>query len=694
MASGSNRKDNPGQTATEIGLPEYSIAFFMRLFGVVVLAFLPFFLYGLLCLFLIFHTLAFAITSFPQGSESPLLSIVYGPVLIALILVLVGLIRPFFITRPNELTHELSPEEYKNFYTFCNSLGKRLNVDPVKRVLVTTDVIVDVYYETPQDFFKRRLSMKIGLPLIPILSLKEFASLYFHEISRYHNDKIRWGYLAIRFLNSWCRIVIHNEDYLASKVEVAVERFNWLRIPLLPLIFSFELVNGLFGVLLNLLEGVTRSTTDEIEFLADQVQANVGGVALFDHLLKHLVHIDQASQRALEQVLAGENVPRNMAELIDMHFKKNTVKTDQFIELALAERFNSWYFLPLPNTRTRRLRQLSTEDNLTFDGDLKFLLKNTQAIGEGLSNAYYQLHDIHASNSVNDSEGVDERTVPMSFPKEEQVLKRFTSGLYRRDLVWEFPQADKFSVLPQDKVIPFLNKLVVTIRQSLPDLTKYMQFADEYNKQCAKFHYAQWLIKDGGQHRVAPEEVEKIKLYKQDFEKQFEGKKEAYRKSYGVRVAAATALGKENKAYPSALKLIKMLSLMGQVQDNVNDTAIKVSTLEKLIERRNEGDNAHQNTIARLTKMVLKVIEGMERVMGQLPKNLLGKDVDIMEYALDLGLLNGVDYEKRVIDRFYEMLKYYGGFNTAISARLAQFVEMVEKTKDIESVVTTSINKN
>ncbi|MFL0805254.1 MAG: hypothetical protein K6L81_16190 [Agarilytica sp.] len=678
----------------EFVLPSYPKAYHIRLWAVVAALTLPVFAYCLVILFFFYYAVVALINFFPfsEGGMSSFSLFMYLVLLFVLASLMLGLLRPFFSGRGGGQFIALDPQSQSNIYVFSNFLADKLNVDPIKEIAIGNSVVIAAGYKDIFAFKNRRVSLEIGLPLIPTLSASEFCSLLVHELARYSYGKSRVANFAIRMLYEWFYRIANGEDVWFCRAQDIASSNKLYSAASFTFLLATKAVNALFEVFLNLADLIARNSIAESEYNADAIASNILGSDEFDHLLKHLVQIDQAFHFAVEESLSGDSVPENIADLILSIYEKNPIQTDQFIEMVPADNFNSWYFLPPPNARTRRVKKLKVSAKFSSSRSLENLFVDPDLLGKALSSLLYDQSGVEATKHAVKSE-VDERKSSILLPKEEAILKRFSSGLFRRDIVWEFPQADKFSSLPEENIVPFLNKLVLTIRHNLPDLTKYMELLGDYEKQVIRLHFAQWLIKDGSKKRPDADEIDELKFNVKEFDRKFSGKKAQYRKSYGVRVSAAVALGKESKAYGSATKLIKMLSALSALQDSISESKTKSSTLEKLIARRAEGDDFHQKTISRLTRMVLKVVEDMEKVLVRIPEALLQDRIDIHVGRLDLDTLNGEDYEREVADRFFELVRYYDAYNIAISAKLAQFVEMVEGKQDIESVVVANLHR-
>ncbi len=625
-----------------------------------------------------------------SGSANSFYICAYILVVVLFTVVSLCLLRPFFLRKNVAASVELSKEQEGLIYKFVNQVAAAFGVSGVERIVINNDVAVDVSFDSVSEFFKGRLTLSVGLPLIPIISKSEFCSLLTHELSYYRLTKVRRAYSVIRYLRGWLYRISHNHDGWYDCLETIAEKIGMFRFLCVPGFLVLGLTNRTFQLFLEWTEWITNSAVNESAYYADQVQANILGSESFDQLLKHLVRIDQAYQLATEEILTASEAPENIADAIALAYQKNTIQANQFIEMERSEFYNSWHLLPAPNKRTKRIKKCSIRSIYVDDETLASLFVDVEVIGVAVSAKFYEFYDVAGNLKKADKTSFD-RKVSIMLPEEEAMLKRFTSGLFRRDIAWGFPQADKFSALPMEKIIPFSNKLVGSIRRSLPELTRYMELLDDYDRQQVRLHYAQWLIKDGSKKRIGGDEIDELKFNKKEFERKFSGKKELYRKSYGVRVAAAVAMGKTSKAYASAVKLIQLLIRLGGLQDTINEAKIKCVTLEKLIVRRTAGDDIHQKTISRLTRMMLKMVEDLEIVLVRMPTNLIPNGIEMHEGRLDLDQLNGEDYEILVSDRFFELVRYYEAFNTVISAKLAQFVEMVERRQGIESVVVAAI---
>ncbi len=670
-------------------VPEFSKQARIKLAVAMVLSLVPIVLYIVFLVVLLVVALYLAVRFFPDLIESPnsFFITLYVITLAVFLTVFFSLMRPIFFRPVDTVLKTSLSEEEPALYAFVNTFSALMSVDAVQRVQVSMDVALDVSYPTWRSLRDGRLTLKLGLPLIATLSLNEFAALLVHQLAPYQNADIKTRFSLIRGIRAWLYGAVHNEDAFTSWLDKWSEKSALLGKLLAPARLGTAVVNQLFQGGLNVVEVVSGGAVEQVQFYADEMQAQVCGSAYFDVLLKRLVAVDQAYHGVSEAALSEAYLPPNFADAIAEKCMQSTAPGDQFIEMARSDYFDNWHMLPPPNVRTRRIAQFDYAPRQPFQGVLKELFSDVSSLGAELTLLFYQKHQLSFNRQSEPQKIIAKGPHCIALPKEDAVLKRITSGLFRRDIVWEFPQADKFSHVPEEKITPFLNKLVVSIRHSLPDLNRYKELVDDYDKYMARLHLAKWLIKDGSRQRPTAEEVAELHSYKKDFEKAFSGKREFYRKSYGVRVAAAVALGKSSKAYGSAIKLIQFMSRLAMIQDSVYETKTKGATLASLLARQAAGDTVHQNTISRLTRMVLKQVADIEKVLDGLPCNFLPEGLDVDENRLDLECLNGADYERQVLERFQELVNYYEAYNTVMSAKLGQFVEMVERKKGIESVV-------
>ncbi|WP_086930019.1 hypothetical protein [Agarilytica rhodophyticola] len=605
---------------------------------------------------------------------------------------LIFLLRPFIQKAYNKPFLELSEKNYHDFFSVIDKLSSTLHIDPIKKVYVSTDVVVDVYYKSIKDYKNKVLSLEVGLPLLTNVSSLELLSFISRECSFYSESKNSQYYLILRSIRSWCYRIAYNEDPWLLKIEAIGEKLTLLRFLFIPVYFASSFTNKVFQLFLNIVKALSGSVLDKMNYKADSYQAHLLGSDELNQLLKKLVRIDQAYHSALEKILSEGNAPANMSSLISSVYDQTTIQKEQFIEMTLSEFFSSWHMLPPPSSRTREITKLAIDSNITFSQPISFLFENIEDISTAVTTLFYKQHGIQGkveNENKGDSRKKHEQQ-PVVMAKNEEILRKFSSGLYRRDIVWDTAEVDKFSKLDESKITPFLNKVVVSIRHSLPEFNRCIELLSDHQKNMSQYHFYHWLIKDGSGKRPQIEVIENLKSTIDGFNTKYKDSIPTYRKFYGIRVVAGIALGRNHQAHSRALMLLKMLAKLSELQNTVADSKIKCGTLEQLIERREQGDTFHQKTISRLTRMILKTVEKTESVIAHFPSSLLEPHitVDINANKLQLEQLNGADYERLVIRRFYELVRYFEAYNTAISAKIALFVEMVERKQKIESVVT------
>lgn len=691
---GSKEKSLAGAFRGEITVPEPEGV--VKLYVLVFLSCLPIFFYAVFLILAcgIFLKTALRFLLVVLEAQAAFYTFAYC---VALVLIGGGLAlfcRPLFTLRRDLDDVKLDRDVEHGLYALANTLSARLGVEQVADIYVTTDVVVDASYGSLRAFKERSLSLRLGLPLLVTLKANEIASLIARAFTHYSHPKVRVIYYLLRNIRQWLYVNVHRHDPFLERLEAFSENYRVLATITLPIRVGIYFVDKIFAGFLALVESLSQQATYEIEFIADEVQAQIIGSRNFDRSLKHLVQVDQAYHYAFEKMLSQESLPANMSDLIHALYVKSPEPSNQFIEMAMSEQFNGWHLLPTPSSRTRRIANLNYEPLFHLDKPIEDLCTDLDAIGVNLTKGFYQVHDIQ-SDAAAPPAILDERNRPLPLPAEMAILKKYSSGLFRRDVVWQLPQDGKLASLPEDRIIPFLNKVVVSVRHSLPEFNACIGLLDDYNKHLAQYHFYQWLIKDGSKNRPDADAIDNAQYVIKEFETKHGRTIESYCKSYGVRVAAAVELGRESKAYRSAKTLMAMLSRLSALQLEVRDAKIKCATLEKLLARRAEGDVFHQKTISRLTRMVLKTVENIEAGIGNFSPSLLAQanPINVLQTRLRLEELNGEDYERMVADRFHELVKYYEAFNTGISAKLAQFVGMVERKKAIETVAKVSFEE-
>ncbi len=615
------------------------------------------------------------------------------------VLVLGGLIflfaRPLFTSRIKNNCAIVGADREPNLYAYVNSISRRLSVESVSHIRISPEVVVDAEYESIKDYKEKRLSLTLGLPLLATLKTHELTALISHEFAHYANPKVRHLYFVERWLLHRLYDLAHRDDQLLVKIEDLVDKFGFLNPVFTPIRLVLQFVAGICAQIHSMVESISKDMMFDIGFMADDYQAQVIGSRNFDALLKRLVRIDQAYHFACEKMLSGLKKPRDMADLIATLYEQNPLPSNQYIEMALSEAFTSWHMLPTPSSRTRRMLEKEIEPIYSLQVDVKKLFTGLNALGEQLTKEFYEANAIESKGfdeAKNQVKQGSNRNIPLL--SEEKVLKVYSSGLFRRDMVWSIPLDNKLEALPEERLIPFLNKVVLGIRHSLPEFNKCFDLTEEYQRHVLSLHFYQWLVKNGSKNRPSVESLDDARIFVKEFEEKFGKTFDAYCKSYGVRVSAAVELGKEAKAYKSAKSLLRILAGLAQIQAQVRDAKIKTSTMEKLLKRREDGEREHQQTITRFTRMVFKVVQAMDGAMTKVPANLLAEEFrfDIAQNRLKEELLNGKDYELNVLARFNELIRYYEAYNVVLSAKLAQFVGLVERKRNIEPVAKVTLS--
>lgn len=608
---------------------------------------------------------------------------------------LVLLSRPMWPVKVQRPSIQLEKGQAPELFDYVSGILQSLAGLTLDSINVTMDVATDMYFSTVTAYREKRVTVDIGAPLLELLSKQELTALLIHETCRYHKPGLAKRYIVIRLLRAHYDALANRGEDPSRHTE---QRRAIARRLMAPVVVFDKFVGHLAAGVSGFAESSTQSAIHEVAFLADSAQVKFSGGDQFAELLNKLARIDQAFHLTLEEEMKRERASPLFASHLGKIFHENPLKTAHFVEMAPSEHFNGWRMLPSPHERMHRIKSLEnpvdvSDANTSTESHL--LVKEWVPDLRTVDNAVTQMFFADYGMEVEDLEkegDTKESQSKLAQQHDEAICKKFTSGLFRKDLIWDVPPVSKFTNLPPEKIIPFLNKVVISIRHKLPELTQYVSLRHEYQRLIEQQHLFHWLIKDGSKLRPPAETIDELRFTVKDFEEKHLPNKNAYRKSYGTRVSAAIALGRSNRAYRSADQLVSILSRLSDLQEVVDEAKVKCATINKLVARRKEVGDIHDATIVRLTKMVLKVVEGLELRLSRIPPSIAGECAEVIQRVLDTKAKDVV-LETRVPERFAELLKCYEVCNTAISAKLALFVSMVEKKQAIETVTVARPTK-
>ena len=721
--------------------PSIPATYALRLCLTAILVLLPAILYLLVAGTIIYYILYYAISMFPliDGNMGTLHLMLYLVFLILGVPIVLFLLRPFFRCKPKVASIELLIEDQPRLYYFANSISRKLAANKVEHIRLTNEVIVEAAYCSCRDVLGNRLTLTIGIPLISAVNTDQLAALIAHELSHFRQSKLSRCYFLIRFIRSWFYRVINNEDAwekrayefssqyvcsLGNIVVVPIRFFSTLinkltkrgsgkahakleglsttdkkcdvsivKIIMPPVRLGVGVVHGIFSLANNFVEQISRKVASEAEYIADHYQGNIIGSENFSPLIKRLARVDQAYHCAMEKILSNERKPNDFRKFVHQCYQKNSIKSDQYIEMAGSEYFTSWSLHPSPLSRVRRMEEKELPSMYFLGRPSDDLFCGLDALSIKITKELFRVNDLDiASERLGKSQNEAHEGGPNV--QISDSLDCFSNHLFSSDIVWDVPDIKNFLESPIEKLTPFLNKLIVSIRHNIPEFEDYYEAIDEHNNKNARLHFYKRLVKDGSRERPSGESIEKLEAEIEEFNNKHKDRLESYKKFYGTRVASAIALGKNVKAFPQACKLIFMLKELNLLQKGVAEMKIKSSTLEQLLERRRSKEGSlHQKSISQFSRRMLKLIDELEQTMSAFPLSLLGAEhaETVLQNRLDLEHMNGEDYEQKIIDRFKELVGYFEGFNTAISNKLAKFCEINEKNYAIESVATVKL---
>ncbi|VUD52787.1 hypothetical protein TDB9533_01703 [Thalassocella blandensis] len=676
--------------------PEVSMTFIWKAYLNTALVLLPAAVYSLLlCIFAI-KFLIFVVMDMPLFVEDAggfytlayLAGVILGGSAIAFFA------RPYFPSKKAKSEIILRNGKEGALFLLVNSLAKKLGSPGVAKIKLNMDVVVQAYFQNHREFKQNELTLELGMPVLMCMKSDEIASLVAHELGHYSHPLLRPAFALKRFVR--CRMfeVMNGEEGWQEKVDALQDRISLLGPLCAPIELGIKLVNSIVQFAYDVTGDLTEENDREIEYMADLHQAAILGSEGFSDMLHNLIRTDQAYHAALEKIHLGEIFPDDLSRFVQNMFAKTQAQKNQYIELSATDNYSNWYMHPVPTVRNNAIKKARVNAQYHLPHTFNEILPNLQKYSKALSKSYYQVQEIEIDRSkiVRMEEGqVAVRENPV-----RKLLNDFSNQLFSDDIVWDVSESKKFAQLGTDKLIAVLNKLAVNIRHNIPEYSSYRAQAEKQFQRQAQMHFGNWLIKDGSRKRPSQEQMEKLRREADDFTAVHQASLESYKKYFGSRVAAAVALDKTGKSYATGSKLLSMLRALQKLEDKFADSQIKASTVEKLIERRQDGDGKlHRQTIARLARMLLKNINEMETVLAAFPQALLGtKSSSVMANKLNIKNLNGEEFEQNVLLRAKELEGFYGQFNAAVSVQLAKIASQNEarfKVRPVNTMKMTAV---
>jgi Zn-dependent protease with chaperone function len=237
-------------------------------------------LLGFLLWLAVFHALS-AVSSLGKGPYF----LFHGPMALLAVVLLVFLLKPFFVKRQRglEAKLELKREEEPFLFEFVEKLAKAVDAPAPARIVIDCEANAGAGFDGGLlGLVRRRMTLTLGLPVVAGLNVRQLAGVMAHEFGHFSQRTGMTGSYLIRHLNFVLSRIVFERD----RLDAALHRLRRAGHPLMGMLYwvavgFIEPARGILWLLLVAGDFLTCHTLRRMEHDADSVEAAVVGSTEF-----------------------------------------------------------------------------------------------------------------------------------------------------------------------------------------------------------------------------------------------------------------------------------------------------------------------------------------------------------------------------------------------------------------------------
>ncbi|MCB9643409.1 MAG: M48 family metalloprotease [Myxococcales bacterium] len=206
--------------------------------------------------------------------------------------------QPFFSKQEDQDAAEtLNEQEHPLLFTLVEELCRILRAPMPQRIEVDLQVNASARFQSGIfSFVRRKMVLRLGLPLIAGLDLRQFTGILAHELGHFSQGTgMRFGYI-IRKINQWLHRVVSERGPLEEKLLEWSESTSFLLVwGLYVARLCIWITRGILWCLMALGGLVSGFMTRQMEYDADRHQIRVVGSDVLGPTLLKVSHLEIAS---------------------------------------------------------------------------------------------------------------------------------------------------------------------------------------------------------------------------------------------------------------------------------------------------------------------------------------------------------------------------------------------------------------
>jgi Zn-dependent protease with chaperone function len=276
--------------------------------------------------------------------------------IIALFMIKPLFARRLMMGRRRSLTRQGEPVLFALVDRVCEAVGVR----PPTRINVNWQLNAGAGFDEGWlPFFSNQLALSIGVPLVAILDIGEFAGVLAHEFGHFTQNSSRRMTYIVRSINNWFYRVVYERDTWDQRLAELAAQLNWRLSWILILIWlGIRLSRLVLWVLMMLAHVVSSFMSRQMEFHADAYEARLVGGAVFESTTRKVGLFGAIYQNVfydLRRIIGPRTLPDDLTWL--MFDKQRQIPPALLDELSIhiRKRKTNWLDThPADQDRVRR----------------------------------------------------------------------------------------------------------------------------------------------------------------------------------------------------------------------------------------------------------------------------------------------------------------------------------------------------
>jgi Zn-dependent protease with chaperone function len=280
-------------------------------------------------------------------------------VIIALFMIKPLFARGFAAGRRRSLTRQGEPVLFAFVDRVCQAVGSR----PPSRINVNWQLNASAGFDEGWfSFFGDRLVLTIGVPLISVLDVGEFAGVLAHEFGHFTQNSSRRLTYVVRSVNHWFYRVVYERDSWDVGLARLATQLNWRISWILILAWlGIRLSRFVLWFLMMAAHMVSSFMSRQMEFHADAYEARLVGGGIFESTTRKMTvfsAVYQAVFQDLGRIIGPRSLPDDLTWLMWTKHRQIPPEILDQVSRATLKKKTRWFDThPAARDRIQRAHQ-------------------------------------------------------------------------------------------------------------------------------------------------------------------------------------------------------------------------------------------------------------------------------------------------------------------------------------------------